>query len=945
MLSWRNMSIHNIIDTGLLKELKKDTNLKRYIEVCFSTSYNYKGEVADAIQRPKQIMKILEEVKEYKEKKHFNIAQKVLEQILLYSPDNLKVKQVYGDIMNSKPSKKFSNSNQYENYGGYGNYKKAKNAKDRKDYEVAIKYFKLSLQNNEKLDSTIKDMALAYYESGDIENSRKILIENEQKLTRGITTSNFLENHYFAVGEYIKSIEYIDILLKTTYNKNKEVILLAKKATCHVKLNNQSQAKKILEDILMLQKNNSYAKNLLEEIKTGNLSNIDIDISSFGGGLSKFMEETLSSYEDYSGVASQIKGSDKLFTKGTLRALQEFIRTTKARPKERANSLLSEAKLIQVLEPDNELYLKTILKRYCDDMALNHMADYSPMEVIRFFYTEGSSLEIEWKRLVPQVVFYFKTYSSNYNELINTQMPSLDEKALDDVLYNLFTDGNNKIWNNILDMFIWNETITKYISKRIYENEKSKRLSFDFFNTLKIKTNGNNDFDNYIGIWNQAREKRRREYQQWFNLIKSIIQIDDLEHLVSQISENLKEFEKIWLTPTDGRVLNTISEINKNLEDYLVQKTFDDKERTKTYILTEINELLNDIKKLPTKFSYEGYKPLLEKIEKLLNQSFLNILKVSTPKIDIQLLGESVVADKNSIALQFLITNSKDSSPISNANIEIMKTDDIEFLGGETQIYESIRGGAEKIIKLDIKVSDNVINDLVTDIGIVLNYNIRAMDEKTEKIFQIPIRLYTSDKFEKIENVYAPLSEGGAVKDKSMFYGRDEYIENIVNSLITSNSKSIIIYGQKRSGKSSVLYHLKNHLLQKENSFCIDFSMGELIENLSSTTFYNKIEEELENLELDGYTVPQFKKPSILELKESPADIFNESLRNFNKSLNNLDAWKNKKLVLLIDEFTYILMLRQLSTFQFIDLLISRIQSLNINFFFDREVVHIVIKP
>ena len=45
------------------------------------------------------------------------------------------------------------------------------------------------------------------------------------------------------------------------------------------------------------------------------------------------------------------------------------------------------------------------------------------------------------------------------------------------------------------------------------------------------------------------------------------------------------------------------------------------------------------------------------------------------------------------------------------------------------------------------------------------------------------------------------------------------------------------------------------------------------------------------------------------------------------------------------DKVIFYLMLRQLSTFQFIDLLISRIQSLNINFFFDREVVHIVIKP
>ncbi len=800
--------------------------------------------------------------------------------------------------------------NSYSNYSRYGNYKKAKDAKDRKDYKTAIKYFRIAFQNNEKVESTIKDLTLTYYESGDIDGSKNFLLQNENRLDKNITTYNFLENIFATLGEYRKSIKYVDILLKDTKTKNKEIILLGKKAFCYIKLNNKDSAKGLLKEILMIQAGNSYAKRLLEEIKIGNVIK-DIDISSFGGGLSKFIEYTLSNYEDYAGIASKIKESDKLFTKATLRALQEFIRTTKARPKERANLLLSEAKLIQVLEPDNELYLKTILKRYCHDMALNHMADYSPMEVIRFFYTEASILEIEWKRLVPQVVFYFKTYISNYNELINIQMPSLDEKELDSILNIIILDKNKKIWNNILDMFIWNETITKYIGKKFFENSKFKELSIIFLNELGINDSFNN-LDGYMRMWNIVREKRRREYQQWFNLIKSIIQLDNLESIINQIKSNLNGCKKSWLSQTDERVLKTIFEINKNLEDYLVQETFDDKERSKNYILTETNELLNEIKKYPTKFSYEGYKPLLEKIEKLLNQSFSNILKESIPDTDIGLLGESVVVNQNSISLQFFIKNSKNSSPISNVKIEVMKTNDIKYISGETEIYGSIRGDDEKIIKLNIKVSNKIISNLATDIGVVLNYNIRATDERKEKIFQIPIRLYTSEKFEKIDNVYAPVADGGPVTDKSMFFGRDEYIGNIVNSLTTSNSKSIIVYGQKRSGKSSVLYHLKNRLQKNENAFCIDFSMGDIIDDLSvnSVILYyqilSKIEEELEILEFDGYQVPNFKKPTIDELNKNPTIIFYESLREFKKLLSKTDGWKNKKLIILIDEFTYV---------------------------------------
>ncbi len=903
-------TLQNIIDKDLIKELKSSEFPNRYIEVCFSTSYNYKGEVADAIQKPKQIKIILNEVETYKRNKHFNIAQKILEQLLVYLPNNLKIKQAYSDILNKKPLKKYSNYSQYENYGGYGSYRKAKDAKDRKDYETAIKYFKIALDNNERIDSAIKDLVSAYYEISDIENAKKVLLENEYKLSKNTTTYNFLQHYYYTLGEYNKSIEYADILLKEKNSINREIVLLLAKATCFIKLKDNNKAKKIVENILMLQRDNVTANKLLEDIKSGNLINVDdIDLTYFGGGLSRFIEDTLTNYEEYAGIPSKIKDSKELFTKETLRNLQNFIKQTRARPKERANSLLSEAKLIQVVEPDNEIYLKTILKRYCNDMALNHMADFSPMEVIRFFYTESSILEIEWKHLVPQVVFYFKTYYLNYNQLINIQMPSLDEKSLDEVLSKVIVESNSKIWNNILDMFIWNETITKHISKKLYQTNKFKRLSLDFLHQLNINTSHSN-FDEYTKIWNIARENRRREYQQWFNLIKSFIKVDKLENIVNQIDDNLINCNKEWLSSTDIRRLNTILDINNSVKNYLIQKTFDDKERNKNYILTEINDLLSEIQKLPTKFSYEGYKPLLEKIEKLLNQSFLNILKTSTPVIDVKLLGDSVAINKNSVSLQFEISTSKDSSPISDIEIEVMKTDDISFINGETKIYESIRGGEEKIFKLDVKVSNNVITNLVTDIGIIIKYNIRAIDTITEKIFQLPIRLYTSEKFEKIENVYAPLAEGGPVTDKAMFYGRDEYIENIVNSLITSSAKSIIIYGQKRSGKSSVLHHLKKYLLQKENAFCIDFSMGEIIENLNSISFYNKIlnkiEEELENLEMEGYNTPSFYKPNILELKESPTDIFNESLRKFNKSLNSLEGWRSRKLVILIDEFTYV---------------------------------------
>ncbi len=143
-----------------------------------------------------------------------------------------------------------------------------------------------------------------------------------------------------------------------------------------------------------------------------------------------------------------------------------------------------------------------------------------------------------------------------------------------------------------------------------------------------------------------------------------------------------------------------------------------------------------------------------------------------------------------------------------------------------------------------------------------------------------------------------------------MFFGRGIFIENIRNSILDSASKCIIIYGQKRSGKSSVLYHLKEQLINENDAFCVSFSLGEIVENLSSLTFYYKVlsemEDALEDMKENGIKVPEFSAPSLTELKEAPSLVFNECLKKFNKDIRQYENWSNKKLILLLDEFTYI---------------------------------------
>jgi hypothetical protein len=143
-----------------------------------------------------------------------------------------------------------------------------------------------------------------------------------------------------------------------------------------------------------------------------------------------------------------------------------------------------------------------------------------------------------------------------------------------------------------------------------------------------------------------------------------------------------------------------------------------------------------------------------------------------------------------------------------------------------------------------------------------------------------------------------------------MFFGREEFLENVTESILGSGAKCIIIYGQKRSGKSSVLFHLRERLNDNSNAFCIQFSLGEIIEDLSSEVFYYKVLSEIEDaldiLREQEYLVPEFVCPSLNDLSKAPAIVFNEKLKLLRKRMQSLEGWSDKKLVLLLDEFTYI---------------------------------------
>ena len=81
--------------------------------------------------------------------------------------------------------------------------------------------------------------------------------------------------------------------------------------------------------------------------------------------------------------------------------------------------------------------------------------------------------------------------------------------------------------------------------------------------------------------------------------------------------------------------------------------------------------------------------------------------------------------------------------------------------------------------------------------------------------------------FKEIKNIFRDYSSGSVVKDEKMFFGRDRDINAVITNIRDENNRIIsnrcvCIYGQTRTGKSSLLYHIKNKLQDDANNIIVD---------------------------------------------------------------------------------------------------------------------------
>ncbi|MDZ4158654.1 MAG: ATP-binding protein, partial [Anaerolineaceae bacterium] len=146
-----------------------------------------------------------------------------------------------------------------------------------------------------------------------------------------------------------------------------------------------------------------------------------------------------------------------------------------------------------------------------------------------------------------------------------------------------------------------------------------------------------------------------------------------------------------------------------------------------------------------------------------------------------------------------------------------------------------------------------------------------------------------------------PFTFGNPIKDPARFYGREADIRQIVNRLLSSAHESTSIIGERRIGKTSLLYHLAHPEVRARlgltpDKFCLVHVDFQGLTDITPIRFWHRVLKKMSHSVCD-----ESLKPVIDKLNEqSEFDLFD--LEDLFQSLQD----KGLTTVLMMDEFEYV---------------------------------------
>ncbi len=255
-------------------------------------------------------------------------------------------------------------------------------------------------------------------------------------------------------------------------------------------------------------------------------------------------------------------------------------------------------------------------------------------------------------------------------------------------------------------------------------------------------------------------------------------------------------------------------------------------------------------------------------------------------ELEVELLGR-YTRYEDQVGIWVKIKN-KGSSAAITVKITLLHNANIDIVGKQFVEVDAILPQEEFIAEFTLKPHTALL-DLIFEV----TFDDAEEVMKLEK-FGDRLELNESQSHEEFRYIPNPYSTGTPTHDSNMFYGREDTMTFLQDHLTREAKSVIVLYGQRRSGKTTLLLQLINTLaLDKHIAVLIDLQRLSYRMSIQSLLY-----------KMSYYIAQAMKKKNILITQPEEGSFEKDPTHTFDLFLDCVkEHLCNGKLILMIDEF------------------------------------------
>lgn len=773
-------------------------------------------------------------------------------------------------------------------------YARAKRAEREGKLEEAQTLYEGEIQNRgEFLESAIKDLSSLLMRRGNVDGALSILQNNRREFTDPIRIDTMRASFLMQAHRFVEAAHIFSLLRKKSTNKKQRLTFGRKEGFCYYASDSFAKSLEVLNALGKQFPGDTSTHQLIERVRqkqmgesvpSDDLVVTTLELTGPHYGPSAFARFALDNC-DFVGLDERSKARE-FFEEKDFIVLDALVEKNRGRrPKEKAALLLSLAAMCE-LQPETagNRDMRNYLRRYFINMAEASIHDGLHPDITRAYVAECLLQSPSLERRTQPVCLLLATYLSQ------RLGPSELYAPISVIMKKLVADGAG--WKRFIDDFPYFTYMSSSLGEFL-QKELNKEKPFEKLHQLSegLETRQQNEY-----------ERCRTEKNQLEALIKvppSIGYFEDLSATLLSAAQGTR-FE------LDEQRLKESARLVSDAAACWIEKDFVEREAKHLRLENALTSFRENVSRGPTRLSIEVLLPLCERIQEELQKYVFESRKSAEPQVELSnvLSNEYCIPDAGGYVHISLDLRSKlGGAPIEGVDLQVLEEDG---LISPEPVYspEVLKGGDQRELEVLVKPSDSQIADEVFTLRVALRYHNRYGNSQHRETYGIPVRIGKSEAFEEIPNPYAAYSGGTVVNNRAMFFGREELVNKMIREITQGeNGQCFVLYGQKRSGKSSVLAQVHSRLMKPY--LPVSVTVGTLDTCNAETSFTQTCIDELEDSLMKTLGILPDNWPTREEIATYPIDSFKRSIK-FSQSALESHGWGNPRIILLVDEFTYL---------------------------------------